>query len=500
MTTDSEGWKNIQLLLQKLRRNDISITGRDGELHYQAAIGSFTPDLRDAVSEAKSALLDEVSEAPYGTTLQIHDKFRLPMYQWKMWHELIDNGDLTEFYSNRTNFVFKLCGSFSLERFQESLDHITHLYPIIGYRIDRIEGAPSFRVSELQPIVEYSDKSSDIDSESLETLVKEMVWRPLSVNSGPLMRCGIIKTGPHEYVVAMVVHHCIADGQSLSLLISGFVQQLLIDPQAPTVTQAHAPNYLDYLRMQQRWCAGPQGREARRYWRSQLTSSRKTALPQRTRRHDRCNSYLRSRKFLLDPDLWSTVKRLAALWNVTPFAVTLAAYALAMTRISGSSQITTLVLTSVRNWIGFELSFGPFNNIFPVNIEFHENVQLHKVALKVFEMTVAAQPYINYPFDLMSDDMGVSYNKQFPLFNFMDFPEQSEQKNNPASLSGVISDFPLTVQKTIPIRGRPLESHYIAIHVMPDHAECEFRWSPADHTQRTVSIFIEEFKSALGGY
>src|SRR5262249_29505504 len=57
----------------------------------------------------------------------------------------------------------------------------------------------------------------------VDRLVAQEARRPFDLEAGPLWRVGVIAVGPHDHVVLMTLHHIVADGWSVGVLLRELV-------------------------------------------------------------------------------------------------------------------------------------------------------------------------------------------------------------------------------------------------------------------------------------
>jgi len=98
-----------------------------------------------------------------------------------------------------------------------------------------------------------------------------MAGEAFDLAAGPLLRVGLIRLADDEQILVMVLHHIVADGWSMQILIDEF-GQLYHAHAMGTVPEPATPtlSYADYAAWQRNWLdAGERDRQLD-YWKAQL--------------------------------------------------------------------------------------------------------------------------------------------------------------------------------------------------------------------------------------
>jgi len=194
---------------------------------------------------------------------------------------------------------------------------------------------------------EFDD--AELSDETLLERVLEQpwVWRPFDLAAPPLMRAAIVDTPRGDQVLLLVLHHLIADGSSIGLLVDELAR---LTNQQPLPSDA--PSYVDYL------TAPPKSAEAdARYWSERLAGVPPTLdLPLETpidRSADEAPNGQLSRPAnvddaphrvaitsrTIDRAVCRQIEQTAAELVATPFLVLLSAYQLVLGRYTGQTNI-----------------------------------------------------------------------------------------------------------------------------------------------------------------
>ena len=211
----------------------------------------------------------------------------------------------------------------------------------------------------------------------------------IDIAAPPLCRATLIKTSPTDHVLVLVVHHIVADGWSLGVLIkelsaiySGLVRGHSVDlPPLP----ARFRDCAQWLRRKQ---TGHEAATALEYHRKELAGDLPALeMPLTTSRPPTFRTEAGTLRFMIDEELRSSVERYAAKNGTTPFGVLLAAFQVLLFRFSGQADIVTGTATSGRLRPEFDNLIGCFFNTIAIRtrLEAEESFEecLRRVSVKV---------------------------------------------------------------------------------------------------------------------
>jgi amino acid adenylation domain-containing protein len=176
--------------------------------------------------------------------------------------------------------------------------------------------------------------------------------QPFDLTRGPLLRLTLVELGAGRRALVLGIHHLIADGSSLSLLMHELALLLAGREQALPELPVQ---YSDYVAWQRRLAGGPQHERSLRYWLDQLGGE----LPVLELPADRPRPSIEredgvSRSLRLPEELGRGLRALAARHQTTLFTVLLSAFEVLLYRYSGQTDL--LIGTPVAGRPRLELS------------------------------------------------------------------------------------------------------------------------------------------------
>jgi tyrocidine synthetase-3 len=250
--------------------------------------------------------------------------------------------------------------------------------------------------------------------------------RAFDLCRAPLLRVGIGQPSQEgRYVLMVDVHHIIADGLSLNILIKEFAALLTDDQASLPQLRLH---YKDYSRWQRASLGGENMARQQEFWLQELGRELPVLhLPVDAPVSTTPAAGGTSRTFCPDDAVAEALKQLAAAQEVTPYALLLCLFHLLLARLSGQAEIVTGTPVSGRTHRDVQPVVGMFVNTLVLR-QFPEPDKMFLTFLREAAAgTIRAFDNQDYPFDLLVERLGVSGdNRRNPLFNVMFSWQQGE--------------------------------------------------------------------------
>src|SRR5262249_59211371 len=121
--------------------------------------------------------------------------------------------------------------------------------------------------------------------EEMRRVVKEEGRKGFDLRRGPLWRVLLVRMGEREHVVVVTVHHIVADGWSLGVLLREVVQLYAgYSEGEPEWLPELEVQYGDYALWQREWLQGKKLEEELEYWRTRLGGAAGMGRPPGTAR------------------------------------------------------------------------------------------------------------------------------------------------------------------------------------------------------------------------
>ncbi|UCZ84387.1 amino acid adenylation domain-containing protein [Pseudomonas sp. L5B5] len=246
--------------------------------------------------------------------------------------------------------------------------------------------------------------------------------RPFDLQQGPLLRVCVLGLSEQEHVMLLTLHHIVADGWSMGVLIEEFLHAYdsLLQGEVPNVP-ALPIQYRDYALWQRSWLeAGEQERQLD-YWRAKLGDEHPPLkLPTDHPRRAHSSRQGRRLDFALEQPLAQQLGALARQQGVTLFAVLLAGFKLLLSRYSGQQDIRVGVPIANRTRQEAEGLIGFFVNTQVLRTELSPQLTVQQLLADIRETTLGAQAHQDLPFERLVEALHLERSlSHSPLFQVL---------------------------------------------------------------------------------
>lgn len=238
---------------------------------------------------------------------------------------------------------------------------------------------------------------------------RELAAVPFDLGRGPLVRCRLTRTGPDDHLFTVVVHHAVADGWSLGVLLAeltALYTEAVRGTDLSTVLPELAVQYADFAAWQKERLDTGELDGQLDHWRERLAGVAQPALPT-----DRVPDAAPERGTVQAPLRLpaAMVRQLRAVagdtGDVTPFMVALAAYAVVLARWTRSPDVVVGLPFAGRGQEELESLVGFFVNTVPVRVDLSEDPEFTAVLGQVRARCVDAYGNADVPFELLVETL-----------------------------------------------------------------------------------------------
>ncbi|MFI9788333.1 amino acid adenylation domain-containing protein [Kitasatospora sp. NPDC051984] len=238
-------------------------------------------------------------------------------------------------------------------------------------------------------------------------------WRHSAVElaEGPLFRARIVRRAAGEHLLLLSLHHAIADGWSLDLLL----REIAAEYQDPSGRALPALQYGDFTTWEN---AAPPDDAGLAHWREHLAGARDLDLPTDRPRSARTTHHGAAVPVILPAD---TVDRLARTTGTTAFAVVATAVTLVLSAVSGNRDLTIGIPTSGRTHPDTAALLGFFTNTLPLRCSLDPTATLGTALRDTHQALMTAHRHAGTPFEeIVRTTRAASHGQgRSPLFQVM---------------------------------------------------------------------------------
>ncbi|WP_152249856.1 non-ribosomal peptide synthetase, partial [Xanthomonas maliensis] len=245
---------------------------------------------------------------------------------------------------------------------------------------------------------------------------------PFDLARDTLARAQLLRLGDEEHVLLVTLHHLIADGWSMGVLMREFSTlypafvQGQPDPLPPLPIQS-----ADIAVWQRRWLAGERLQHQRDFWIDHLHDA--PALLELPTDHPRPavqDARGETLELELDVALSEALRELSQRHGTTLFMTLLAAWGVLLARLSGQDQVVIGTPTANRTRSELEPLIGLFVNTQALHIDLRRRPSVRALLAQVRATALAAQAHQDLPFEQVIDALNPPRSlAHHPVFQVM---------------------------------------------------------------------------------
>ncbi|CRM12377.1 non-ribosomal peptide synthetase [Pseudomonas sp. 58 R 3] len=311
----------------------------------------------------------------------------------------------------------------------------TRFYERDGQAFQRVEASTGF---ELQ-VIDLSDLPTT-EREARAQQIREDEARTLfDLEKGPLLWVTLVRLDDEDHQLLVTLHHIIADGWSLNILIDEFSRLYAAAIQGQSLKLPPlALQYADYGSWQRQWLAEGEGQRQLAYWKAQLGDEH-PALSLATdhpRAAPRINSASRH-SVRLNAALSEAIRQVAQAHESTPFMVLLAAFQSLLYRYSGQRDIRIGVPNANRPRQETQGLIGFFINTLVLRAELDGRLPFNQLLAATRQAALGAQAHQDLPFEQLLEAFPQA--REQGLFQVM-FNHQQRDLSALRRLPGMLAD------------------------------------------------------------
>src|ERR1017187_9443205 len=231
-------------------------------------------------------------------------------------------------------------------------------------------------------------------------MIRDLARAPFDLATGPLVRTALIRLSPESHVLAVVIHHIVADGWSFRTLFDELAADYEAISRGSGPVAAEPPiQYVDFAIWQVEHAEEGGYTAAERFWRAELADA-SSALPLPTDAPYPARQTFAGHAVstTIDGGLADQLRQLATGQGTTLFAVLLAAYSVVLARLTGSDDLLIAVPMAARVKRETESVVGLFMNTVVIRVQIDRNGTLGDLLRSVHAATVRAMEHQDLPF------------------------------------------------------------------------------------------------------
>ncbi|MGH8260250.1 MAG: condensation domain-containing protein, partial [Steroidobacteraceae bacterium] len=354
--------QSVQSLVAELARRGISLRADGEQLRYEAAAGALTREDLIGIRKRKTEIIAFLGSRPTLTpVLRPREQTgRFPLsYSQEALVEAYER--MTDLTTQHLCSARRLLGDLDMRALSEALHKLVMRHSAVRMKYLRDEHDERYVLIEdmCEVPVEQYDLSALAAAERERAAREQIVRvraRRFEQQSGLLLRAALLRFGAGDHVLALVVHHSVADAWSGALLMRDLL--LIYDSLKRGDSSGLPPvrlQFSDYSTWLREWVESAAGSEQLAYWLDTLAGVRDPFhLPpdggcESVSLLNTGNAVVR-----VDARALERVRQLAAAEGLSVQEVMLAAYAVALAAWSRADTVLIAVLHFGRQAAGLE--------------------------------------------------------------------------------------------------------------------------------------------------
>jgi amino acid adenylation domain-containing protein len=276
----------------------------------------------------------------------------------------------------------------------------------------------SFTVIEKEPLqrihekVEFSVSYREVSDQEAPEIIKNFV-KPFDLGMAPLIRVYFISTPGNKNVLMVDMHHIVADGISMSLLINEFMA-LLNGQELPSLRL----HYKDFAEWENSEVQQKRIRKQEQYWLEEFSEEpHQLVLPTDFQKPSAPSVEGASMLFKMGREKTFQLADLVKSENVTMFMVLLSVYYILLSKLSGQEEIIVGAAVAGRRHADLENVIGMFINMLALKNKAAKDKTYREFLQEVRERTLLAFENQDYQFDDLVTHIRNTYSYRHPIFD-----------------------------------------------------------------------------------
>ena len=340
--------------------------------------------------------------------------------------------------------AYRIAGGVQLRALERAVRAIVRRHEALRTTFATEDGEPVQRIAprpEVTPVlIDLSALSEPSAASVTHELATQESLRPFDLELGPPFRFHILRRGQDDHVFLLNVHHIVADGWSLEIL----VRELLMLYQAFALEQpsplAELPvRYVDFARWQRQHLQGRVLEEGLAFWKRQLEDSPAVLNLPTDRPRPAIQTHRGSRlSRRLPASLCSALQRFSLRQGKTLFMTLLAAFQVLLYRHTGQSKIPVGSPVANRDRLELENLIGLFVNMLVLVSDLSEDLSFRELLERVRKTVLDAHGHQHLPFDMLVEQLQPRRDPSYsPLFQVAFWLATSTRRTGSGADSGL---------------------------------------------------------------
>jgi amino acid adenylation domain-containing protein len=320
----------------------------------------------------------------------------------------------------------RLSGDLDIIALERSLQEVVRRHETLRTTFQTVEGQPAQVIAPTLtlplPLVDLTSRPEVERAEEARRLAREEAQRPFDLTRAPLLRATLLKLGPQEHVVLLVMHHIVSDGWSMGVFfreVATLYQAFLNDE--PSSIPELPVQYADFACWQRDWLQGELLESQLTYWQDRLANvPAALELPTDHPRPAVQTVHGAMEPLLLPSELVERLHALSRREGCTLYMILLAAFQALLHRYSGQEDFCIGTPVAGRTRPEMEGLIGFFVNTLVLRADLSGDPTFAEHLKRVRETCLGAYAHQDLPFEMLVEALQPQRDlSRSPLFQVM---------------------------------------------------------------------------------
>jgi len=456
---------------------------------YDPTISGIAETIDEETATPKTAWASRIERADKTANLP------LSFAQQRLWflHQLEPDNP---FYN--VPMAMRLKGKLDVAVLERSVNAVINRHEILRTTFPTREGQPVQLIAPASAlrlsVNDLTHVSKDKREGEVLRLAAADARQSFDLARGPVFRTGLLQLDDDEHVLLLNMHHIVADGWSMGILIHELneLYNAFSKGQSSPLPDLSI-QYSDYAVWQRQWLQGEVLESQLRYWKNELTGAPLMLELPTDRPRPAMQGYSGASEAVALPETLSNkLRELSSREEVTLFMTMLSAYKVLLQLYTGQDEIIVGGSIANRNRRETEPLIGFFVNMLVLRTYLGNNPTFEEVVRRVRELTLGAYAHQDLPFEKLVEELqperDLSRNPLFQaVFNFQNEPMRKVEMEG------------LEVER---VKGENRTSHFdLMMYVADLKAEMvvSLQYNTDLFERSTISRMLRHFQNLLEG-
>ncbi|MFI2607812.1 acyltransferase domain-containing protein [Kitasatospora sp. NPDC018619] len=261
-------------------------------------------------------------------------------------------------------------------------------------------GGTPYQVVLDEPRYEFlAVDTTDLDDEQAREELARYGHEPMDLDNGPLVRVVLLRRGPADHYLLVLVHHIASDAASADVIIRELQEYY---GGADPARSAPVPPYTEFVDRERQWLAGPAAEAALDWWSQRLADPPAHLDLSAKERPPGVTYEGRDLAFRWSAEETRLLREFAVREGVSVSTVVLAGFFAALNRAVGAEDAVLATAIAQRAEAGWESAVGYYLNTVLVRAAPAADRSFRELLREVHAFSLGLLEHMNYPLDLLA--------------------------------------------------------------------------------------------------